>query len=64
MCKVLEVGSCGYYKCKNKTFSNRNVRKQQITSIYFTSKQRYGSPRITVELNVLGYRISRITVAK
>ncbi|WP_371131531.1 MULTISPECIES: IS3 family transposase [Chryseobacterium group] len=38
--------------------------KQQITSIYFASKQRYGSPRITFELNSLGYKISRITVAK
>ncbi|MFY7814488.1 MAG: IS3 family transposase, partial [Chryseobacterium taeanense] len=38
--------------------------KQQITSIYFSSKQRYGSPRITFELNSLGYKISRITVAK
>jgi putative transposase len=68
MCKVLEVGSSGYYKWKNRTFSNRTLRKneikKQITSIYFASKQRYGSPRITIELNALGYKISRITVAK
>ena len=68
MCKVLEVGSSGYYKWKNKPISNRTVRKnqikQQITEIYFDSKQRYGSPRITTELNALGYKISRITVAK
>jgi transposase InsO family protein len=68
MCKVLEVGSSSYYKWKNKTLSNRTIRKneikQQITIIYFASKQRYGSPRITIELNTLGYKISRITVAK
>ena len=68
MCKVLEVGSSGYYKWKNKPISNRTARKneikQQITEIYFASKQRYGSPRITIELNALGYKISRITVAK
>jgi transposase InsO family protein len=68
MCKVLEVGSSGYYKWKNKSISNRSIRKneikQQITSIYFASKQRYGSPRITCELKALGYKISRITVAK
>ena len=68
MCKVLEVGSSGYYKWKNKSISNRTHRKneinQKITSIYFASKQRYGSPRITIELNALGYIISRITVAK
>lgn len=68
MCKVLEVGSSGYFKWKNKPVSNRALMKneitQKITSIYFASKQRYGSPRITTELNALGYKISRITVAK
>jgi putative transposase len=68
MCIVLQVSSSGYYKWKRKTVSNsthrKNKIKQQITSIYFTSKQRYGSPRITIELNTLGYKISRITVAK
>lgn len=68
MCKVLEIGSSGYYKWKSKSISNRTLRKneikQQITSIYFAAKQRYGSPRITGELQSLGYKISRITVAK
>jgi putative transposase len=68
MCCILEVGPSGYYKWKSKPICNRLLlkekTKQQITSIYFASKQRYGSPRITVELNVLGYKISRITVAK
>lgn len=68
MCKVLQVGSSGYYKWKNKPVSKRTLRKneikQQITTIYFASKQRYGSPRVTTELNALGYKISRITVAK
>ncbi|KFF24116.1 IS3 family transposase [Chryseobacterium vrystaatense] len=68
MCCILEVGPSSYYKWKSKPICNRLLlkekTKQQITSIYFASKQRYGSPRITVELNVLGYKISRITVAK
>src|SRR5690554_3453638 len=68
MCKVLEVGSSGYFKWKNKPISNRALRKneikQQITTIYFASKQRYGSPRIIIELSALGYKISRITVTK
>lgn len=38
--------------------------KQQITQLYFAFKQRYGSPRIATELNAMGYKISRITVAK
>ncbi len=68
MCKVLEVGSSSYYKWKSKPISNRTLRKneikQQISAIYFVSKQRYGSPRITFELQSLGYKISRITVSK
>jgi transposase InsO family protein len=68
MCKVLQVSPNGYYRWKSKVVSNRiqkmNLIKEKITNIYFESKQRYGSPRITVELNVLGYKVSRITVAK
>ena len=68
MCKVLEVSSSSYYKWKTKPISNRvlkmNIIKEKITFIYFLSKQRYGSPRITIELASLGYQISRITVAK
>jgi putative transposase len=68
MCKILELSSSSYYKWKDKSISNRTLIKkeikQQITSIYFASKQRYGSPRVTVELQSLGYLISRITVAK
>ena len=38
--------------------------EQKIKTLYFEFKQRYGSPRITSELNALGYQISRLTVAK
>ncbi len=68
MYKVLEVSSSSYYKWKTKPISNRvlkmNIIKEKIIFIYFSSKQRYGSPRITIELTSLGYQISRITVAK
>jgi hypothetical protein len=68
MCKVLKVSQSGYYRWKNNFISSRakkiSVLKEKITAIYFESKQRYGSPRITIELNALGYKISRITVAK
>ncbi|UZU00246.1 IS3 family transposase [Chryseobacterium fluminis] len=68
MCHVLKLSSSGYYKWKNRSFSKKLLLKEkikeQITSIYFSSKQRYGSPRIRFELNSLGYKISRITVAK
>ncbi|OBW42496.1 Integrase core domain protein [Chryseobacterium sp. MOF25P] len=68
ICQVLKLSSSGYYKWKNRPSSKRLLLKEKtkkpITSIYFSSKQRYGSPRITFELNSLGYKISRITVAK
>lgn len=68
MCKVLKVSQSGYYRWKQTIISKRiqrmNLIKEKITTIYFESKQRYGSPRITKELNILGYKISRITVAK
>jgi len=55
MCKVLEVSQSSYYRWKKSPFSTRFLRKEelkkQILSIYFASKQRYGSPRITAELN-------------
>lgn len=68
MCKVLLVSSVSSYRWRKQRISARLRRKiaikEQITSIYFESKQRYGSPRITFELQSLGFKISRITVAK
>ena len=68
MCQILKLSSSGYYRYKNKKMSIRLQRiigiKEKITAIYFEAKQRYGSPRITIELQSLGYQISRVTVAK
>ncbi len=68
ICTVLKLSSSGYYKWKSRPFSKKlqlkKKIKEQITSIYFLSKPRCGSPRITFELNFLGYKISRITVYK
>jgi len=68
MCKVLKVNSGSYYRWKKQIISARLQRKiatkEEITSVYFKSKQRYGSPRITLELQSLGYKISKITVSK
>ena len=68
MCLVLRVSQSGYYRYKNKFVSKRIQKmvllKEKITTLYFESKQRYGSPRITHELNALGFKTSRITVAK
>ena len=68
MCNVLQVGQRSYYQWKSGVVSDRKQRaeliKEKITSIYFDSKQRYGSPRMTAELASLGDKLSRITVAK
>lgn len=68
MCKVLQVSSGSYYRWKKQINTARQqlkiVIKKQIALIYFQTKQRYGSPRMTIELRSIGYKISRVTVAK
>lgn len=67
-CKVLKVNSGTYYRWEKQRISARLqlkiAMKEQITLIYIESKQRYGIPRITLELQSLVYKISRITMAK
>lgn len=68
MGKVLQVISGSYNRWKKQAITARQqlkiAIKEQITLIYFGAKQRYGSPRITLELQCLGYEVSRSTVAK
>lgn len=68
MCKVLGVGLRSYYDWKSNAVSDRKLKailiKEKIRTFYFFFKQRYGSPRITTELQVKGNKISRGTVAK
>lgn len=68
MCKVLEVSSSSYYHWKrspnNKKEQTKVDLKQAITTVYLEFKQRYGSPRIAMELKARGYKISEPTVAK
>lgn len=68
MCKVLKVSTSAYYKWLHKTPSNRALRKtmltQEIKKIYRANKSRFGSPRITKELNILGIKVFQVLVAK
>ena len=78
MCKVLKVSRASHYRWRKQKITARQQLtisvKERKTLIYFESKQRYGSPRITLELQSFGYKISRpesvartseaITVAK
>ena len=68
MCKALKVSNSGYYKWLTKKPSTRELRntmlKKTIHDVYRASKSRYGSPRITKELNMQGIKVSQVLVAK
>jgi len=68
MCKVLQVSKSGYYKWTKKVPSKRSIINaslvKEIYRIYNLSHYRYGSPRITKELNVQGLKASKPLVAK
>ena len=68
MCKVLQVSKSGYYKWLGKVPSKRELRINaltiQIKNVYQESKGRYGSPRITKELNIQGIKASKVLVAR
>ena len=42
----------------------QNTLREKVSDTYFACKQRYGSPRLTVELQKKGVSVSRPTVAK
>jgi len=68
MSKVLHVSRSGYYRWLKSGPSNRTVENRElideIRKIHTRSKQTYGSPRITAELNSEGRRASRPRVAR
>lgn len=68
MCKVLSIGLRSYYDWKSRGVSGRKLKaiaiQEEIKTIYFKRKQRYGSPRITMDLQAKGIEVSRVTVAK
>lgn len=68
MCRVLKVSRSSYYYWLKHPVSKRMKRvksmEDQIKTIYFQAKGRYGSPRIREELHKSGTSISLPTVAK
>lgn len=68
MCLVLKVSRSGYYKWLLAIPSKRKLYqdflKTEIKQVYQASKCRYGSPRITKELNMKGIQASQPLVAK
>ena len=68
MCKVLKILRSGYYAWLHRKVSLREKRSEklkiEIKRIFDWSKKRYGSPRITIELNSQVIKTLKPLVAK
>jgi putative transposase len=68
MCEALEVSASGYYAWATRVDSPAEQRRQEllgaIEEIHAEVKGRYGSPRMTPELNSRGHKCSENMVAK
>jgi len=68
MCQALEVSESGYYAWACRSPSRAEQRRQQllvaIREIHAEFKGRYGSPRMTVELNDRGHPCTQNMVAQ
>ena len=68
MCRALKVRRGGYYAWLKRPLSKRTkenmILLKRIKDIHENSERRYGSPRITDQLNDEGYSVSRPRVAR
>jgi len=68
MCRVLEVSKAGYYAWRARPLCERvkddRVLTEKIRDIQRQVKQRYGSPRVRMELRALGFRCGKKRVAR
>ena len=68
MCEALEVSASGYYAWSARADSPAECRRhelaQAIADIHADVRQRYGSPRMTAELNARGHECSENMVAE
>ena len=68
MCRVLSVSRNGYYRWRGRPESRRAIANRcldaHIKAIFMKSKGRYGSPKITDELNDMGFPVSKNRVAR
>lgn len=67
MCRVLAVSRAGFYAYLQRTASRRNQRRSHVgaavEATFQQFKQRYGAPRLTVELNAQGVACCKNHVA-
>lgn len=68
MCRVLEVSKAGYYAWRARPLCERGkadrVLTAKIREIQQRVKQRYGSPRVRMELRALGFPCGKHRVAR
>jgi transposase InsO family protein len=68
MCRVLRVARTGYYAWRRRPPSARTCANRQlltaIRAVHQQSRARYGSPRVTRELQTQGYRCGEARVAR
>jgi putative transposase len=68
MCRVFAVSRSGYYRWRGRPESRRSIENRRldahIKAIYMKSKRRYGSPKITDDLNEMGFPVSKNRVAR
>jgi transposase InsO family protein len=68
MCRILGVGSSGFYAWLNRPESPRSRENRrllmEIKAVHRKSRKTYGSPRIHAELNETGHACSRYRVAR
>ena len=68
MCRVLQVSRAGYYAWRARPLCDRvktdRVLTAQIREIQRRVKQRYGSPRVRMELRALGFACGKKRVAR
>jgi putative transposase len=68
MCRVLEVSRAGYYAWRARPLCDRvkddRVLTAKIREIQSRVKQRYGSPRVRMELRALGFPCGKHRVAR
>lgn len=68
MCRVLEVSKAGYYAWCARPLCDRvkenRVLTEKIRAIHAKAKERYGSPRVRMELKALGIPCGKHRVAR
>ena len=68
MCDALEVSVSGYYAWASRADSAAERRRRELVAaireVHAEVRERYGSPRMTAELNARGHACSENTVAR